>query len=255
MSNGTETVTADTYLGDDGVLQDGWLEALPEGTFEKDDTGKLMTANLSDHKDLPGIIKSFVGQHKLVGSAIQPLKEDATLEQKAEFYQKFGCPKTLEGYELKAPADLPEEMEYREDLMNAMTAIAFSEGASKSLIQKMAAGFNQWQIENFKTQKAAMETAIAKTFDDNEAALKVEWGADFDKNVEITNKLTTQIPELMEIVKLVFEVTGKGNHPVVHKALYNAALKILPDTVVTGGVKTGKTTVPGQLDYSTVVGK
>ena len=254
MSNG-DPVTADAYIGDDGALQDGWLGKFPEGTFEKDDTGKLMTANLADHKDLTGLVKSFVGQHKLVGSAIQPLKDDATPEQKAEFYQKFGCPKTLEGYELKAPTDLPEGMEYREDLMNAMTAIAFSEGASKSLIQKMATGFNQWQIENFKTQKAAMEAAIAKTFDDNEAALKVEWSADYDKNIEITNKLTTQIPELMEIVKLVFELSGKGNHPVVHKALYNAALKILPDSVVSGSPATVKKGVPGQLDYSTVVGK
>lgn len=254
MSNG-DTVAADAYIGDNGVLQDGWLDKFPEGTFDKDDTGKNITANLTDHKDLTGLVKSFVGQHKLVGSAIQPLKEDATPEQKAEFFQKFGCPKTLEGYELKAPTDLPEGMEYREDLMNAMTAIAFSEGASKSLIQKMATGFNQWQIENFKTQKAAMEAAIAKTFDDNEAALKVEWGADYDKNIEITNKLTTQIPELMDIVKLVFELSGKGNHPVVHKSLYKAALKILSDTVVTGGVKTEKTTVEGQLDYSKVVGR
>lgn len=254
MSNG-DTVTADAYIGDNGVLQDDWLDKFPEGTFDKDDTGKNITANLADHKDLTGLVKSFVGQHNLVGSAIQPLKEDATPEQKAEFYQKFGCPKTLEGYELKAPTDLPEGMEYREDLMNAMTAIAFSEGASKSLIQKMATGFNQWQIENFKTQKTAMEAAIAKTFDDGEATLKVEWGADYDKNIEITNKLTTQIPELMDIVKLVFELSGKGNHPVVHKSLYKAALKILPDTVVAGGVKEGKTIVEGQLDYSKVVGK
>ena len=254
MSNG-DPITADAYIGDDGALQDGWLGKFPEGTFEKDDTGKLMTANLADHKDLSGVVKSFVGQHKLVGSAIQPLKDDATPEQKAEFYQKFGCPKTLEGYELKAPTDLPEGMVYRQDLVDAVSTVAMSEGVSKTAMQKLATSFNQWQIENFKTQKAEMEATIAKTFDDNEATLKVEWGADYDKNVEITNKLTTQIPELMEIVKLVFELSGKGNHPVVHKALYNAALKILPDSVVSGSPATGKKGVPGQLDYSTVVGK
>lgn len=250
-----EGISADVFLAENGALQDGWLDKFPEGTFEKDDTGKLMTANLADHKDLTGLVKSFVGQHKLVGSAIQPLKDDATPEQKAEFHQKFGCPKTVEGYELTAPTDLPEGMVYRQDLVDAVSAVAMSEGVNKTAMQKLASSFNQWQIENFKTQKAAREAAIAKTFDDNEATLKVEWGADYDKNIEITNKLTAQIPELMEIVKLVFELSGKGNHPVVHKALYNAALKILPDSVVTGGVKEGKATVPGQLDYSTVVGK
>lgn len=254
MSNG-DPVTADAYIGDNGVLQDGWLDNFPEGTFEKDNTGKLMTANLTDHKDLTGLVKSFVGQHKLVGSAIQPLKEDATPEQRAEFNQKFGCPKTVEGYELTKPTELPEGMVYRQDLVDAVSAVAFKNGVSKTALQELAGSFNQWQIENFKTQKAAQETAIAKTFDDNEAALKVEWGTDYDKNIEITNKLITQIPELMDIVKLVFDLSGKGNHPVVHKTLFKAALKILPDTVVIGGVKTEKTTVPGQLDYSTVVGK
>lgn len=244
-----ETVTADAYIGDDGVFKEDWMDALPEDTFEKDDTGKKMTANLADHKDLKGMVRSFVGQHKLVGSAIQPLKEDATPEQRAEFFQRFGCPKTIEGYELTAPAEIPEGMEYRQELVDAMTAIAFGEGAPKTLMQKLATGFNQWQVENFKTQKATWEAAVAKTFDDNEAALKVEWGADYDKNIEITNKLTTQIPELMDIVKLVFEVTGKGNHPVIHKALFKAALKILPDTVVTGGVTTETKTKPGQLVY------
>jgi len=130
-----------------------------------------------------------------------------------------------------------------------VSAIAFGEGASKSLMQKLAAGFNQWQIENFKTQKTAMEAAINKTFDDNEAALKVEWGEDFDKNVEIINKLAAQAPEVAEITKCVFDVTGKGNHPILHKALYKLALRILPDTVVAGGTVTGTTVPAGQFKY------
>jgi len=249
MSN-EDAITADAYLGDDGTLQDGWLDNLPEGTFEKDETGKLMTANLKDHKDLTGLVKSFVGQHKLVGSAIQPLKEDATSEQKAEFFQKFGCPKTVEGYELTAPTELPEGMEYRQDLVDAVSAVAISEGVSKTAMQKLAGSFNQWQIENFKTQQAAREAAIAKTFDEGEAALKVKWGTDFDKNVEITNKLTTQIPALANIVKLVFDITGKGNHPVVHEALYEAALKILPDTVIAG--EPAREEAAGSLSYPTM---
>lgn len=254
MSNG-ETVTADVFLGDDGVLQEGWLDALPEDTFEKDETGKAIRGNLPDIKDLKGMVKSYVGQHKLVGSAIQPLKEDATPEERAKFYQKFGCPKTVEGYELKAPTELPEGMEYRQDLIDAVSAVALQKGVSKEAMQSMADAFNQWQVEYFKTQKATRESAIEETFDKGEAALKVEWGADFDKNVEITNKLTAQIPELMDIVKLVFELSGKGNHPVLHKALYKAALKILPDNIITGETVTGKKTTPGQLDYSTVVGQ
>lgn len=255
MSNGTETVAADTYIGDNGVLQENWLDNFPEGTFEKDGTGKLMTANLADHKDLTGLVKSFVGQHKLVGSAIQPLKDDATPAQKAEFHQKFGCPKTIAEYELKAPTELPEGMEYRQDLVDAVSAVALGEGVSKTAMQKLATSFNAWQIENFKTQATKRQADIEKTFNEGDAALKVKWGDDYDKNIEIINKLTTQIPALANIVKLVFDISGKGNHPVVHEALFEAALKILPDSVVTGGVKEGKTTVPGQLDYTTVVGK
>lgn len=238
MSNG-DAVTADAYLGENGVLQDGWMDNLAE-ELREDET-------LKNTKDIHGLSSQLVNAQKQLGTAIQIPKDDATPEQKAEFHQKMGCPKTIEGYELVKPTDMPEGMDYREDLMGAMTAIAFGEGASKSLMQKLATGFNQWQVENFKTQKAKQEKDISDIFDKNEAALKVEWGTDFDKNIEITNKLTAQIPELMDIVKLVFDISGKGNHPVVHKALYKAALKILPDTVVTGGVAAKE--VAGSLSY------
>ncbi|GAG14905.1 unnamed protein product, partial [marine sediment metagenome] len=43
----------------------------------------------------------------------------------------------------------------------------------------------------------------------------------------------------------------------VHEALFEAALKILPDKVIAGLGATiiGKKTKPGQLDYSKVVGQ
>lgn len=239
MNNGAEAITADVYIGDDGVLKEGWMDNLSE-ELRGDET-------LKNTKDIQGLSSQLVNAQKQLGTAVQMPKDDATPEQKAEFHQRLGCPKTVGEYELKAPTDLPEGMEYREDLMNAMTTIAFGEGASKALMQKLADGFNQWQIENFKTQATKKQTDIEKTFNEGEAALKVEWGADYDKNIEITNKLTTQIPGLMEITKLVFDLSGKGNHPIVHKALYKAALKILPDSVVAGG-PVGKE-VAGSLSY------
>lgn len=225
MSDG-DPISADAYIGDNGALKDGWMDNLPED-FRDNET-------LRNTKDIQGLSSQLVNAQKQLGTAIQMPNKDATPEQRAEFNQKFGCPKTVEGYEIPVPTELPEGMEYRQDLVDAVSAVAFKNGAPKQLMQELNTAFNQWQIENFKTQKAAQEAAVSKTFDDSEAALKVEWGADFDKNIEITNKLTAQIPELMDIVKLVFETTGKGNHPVVHKALFKAALKILPDTVVTG---------------------
>jgi len=140
-------------------------------------------------------------------------------------------------------------MEYRQDLVDAVSAVAFKHGAPKQLMQELNTAFNQWQIENFKTQKAKKEADIEKTFDEGEAALKVEWSDDFDKNVAIIRKLEAQAPEIQEISDIVFKITGKGNHPVLHKAFYKLALKILPDSVVTGGVKEGKTTPAGQFVY------
>ena len=35
-----EAVAAETILGEDGALQEGWLGHLAEDTFEKDDTGR-----------------------------------------------------------------------------------------------------------------------------------------------------------------------------------------------------------------------
>ena len=57
MSNG-DAIAADAFLSDNGAFQDGWLDNLPEGTFEKDDTGQLKQGDLAER-----IARAHLAEH------------------------------------------------------------------------------------------------------------------------------------------------------------------------------------------------
>ena len=116
----SDAVAAESILGENGTFQDGWLDNMPEGTFEKDDTGALKQGDLKDHKNFGSVCKSYIDTQKLVSSSIQPLPEKPTADQIKAHRTKVGCPDTVEGYEVVAP-DMPEGMAYDDALVKKCT--------------------------------------------------------------------------------------------------------------------------------------
>ena len=70
-----DAIGSDAYLGDNGALQDGWMDNMPDGTFEKDDTGANKVGDLADHKDIAGVVKSYLSNRRLP----EPLQSDTPL--------------------------------------------------------------------------------------------------------------------------------------------------------------------------------
>ena len=258
----TEAVAAEAYLGEDGALQDGWMDNLAEDTFEKDDTGKLKQGDLADHKNIGSIVKSYLNKDKLLGTAIQPLPENATEEQIKAYRAKVGCPESVEGYEVVKPT-LPEGMSFDDELLAKCAQFAIDKNVPKSTFKGLAELLINGQMETFNkitevNAKILAEEAKKKdqAIEDAGNKLKAEWGADYDGNLETANRFY-DLPGNDEVNKAFTDLMaeyGLDSHPAVVKFFHECYKLVKDDSIPGGGGPGGKATVPGQLDYSKVVG-
>lgn len=250
-----EAVIAESILADDGVFQEGWLDTLPEDTFETDETGNFKRSDLADHKDLKSVLKSYVNKDHLIGSAIRPLPDKPTDEEVKVYRSKVGCPETVEGYEVVKPK-LPEGMAFDDELLTACAKFAHDnhmpkglyEGFAKLVMEGHAKSVKEAGEAATKDRDAAIETATNN--------LKAKHGAKYDEVVETANRFY-DLPGNDEVNKAFTDLMkeeGLDSHPAVVEFFHDAYKLVKGDPVPGGGGPAGKHTVPGQLDYSKVVG-
>lgn len=250
-----EAVMADAYLGEDGAFQENWLDSMPEDTFEKDDTGKLKQGDLAEHKNLSGLAKSYLNAQKLVGTAIQPFDEKTTAEQKRAVFTKFGCPEKVEGYDVAKP-ELPEGMEWDEELVKNTAQYAHDNGISKTVFEGLFKMNNERRMAQFKQMAETAKAEQDKTFETATNELKGRWGSEYDGNVEKANRFYN-LPGDDKVNKAfvdLLESKGIQNHPATAEFMCEAYKLVKEDDIPGGTEGAGKTTAPGQLDYSTVQG-
>lgn len=248
----TEAVTAEAYLGEDGSFQDNWMGNLPEDTFEKDDTGKSIQGDLGEYKSVGALVKSYLSKDKLLGTAIQPLAADATAEQKRAHFTKQGCPETAEGYEMTRI----EGQEYDEATIKAASQYAFDNGIPKGVYEGLSKLVIDGQFKANKDVTDAQKVTSDQAVETKTNELKAKLGAKYDEGVEMANRFYN-LPGDDTINKSfveVLEANGLDTHPAVVEFFLEAYKLVKGDTVLEGGGPAGKTTVPGQLDYSKVVG-
>ena len=251
MSNGAgEPVLADAFLGENGALQEGWLGNLPEDTFEKDDTGKAKQGDLAEHKNMASLTKSYMNAQKLLGTAIQPLADDATPEQKRAHFTKLGCPEKVEGYEV-VKTELPEGMVYSDELIAQCKQFAFDTGMPKGIFEGLTKIVTDGQIKNYKEAVAAASAARDKAIETASNELKAKWGAEYDPNIEKANRFY-DMPGDDAVNKAFTDLMaehGLNSHPVVLR-FFHEAYKLTEEESTPGhGSAAGKTTESGQLTY------
>jgi len=262
----TEAVAAESILGEDGAFQDGWLDSMPEDTFEKDDTGKFKQGDLADHKNIGSIVKSYLNKDKLLGTAIQPLGDKPTEDQIKAHRTRVGCPDTVKGYEVAKP-ELPDGMDFDEELLVKCSQYAHDnhipkgvfEGLSKLVVDGQMATYKSVVESNAKIEAENAETAQKEKDKAIETAankLKGEWGAEYDGNLETANRFY-DLPGNDEVNKAFTDLMaekGINSHPIVVKFFHEAYKLVKEDTAPSGEGSAGKIAVPGQLDYTKVVG-
>ncbi len=250
-----DAVAAESIIGENGALQDGWLGHMPEGTFEKDDTGKPKTGDLSEHKNIGSIMKSYLDTQKMVSSSIQPLPDKPTDEQVAAHRTKIGCPETADGYEVNKP-EMPENMVWDEELAKACAKYAHDNHMPKGIFEGLFKMVVDGQIEESKKLTEADAKDADKTVETASNQLKAKHGAKYDAILEMGNRFY-DLPGSDEINKAftdLMKAQKLDSHPAVIEFMHEAYKLVKGDTIPEGGDAGGKTTQPGQLNYGTVVG-
>lgn len=221
MTNGTEH-------------PDGWTAQLPDDLksneaftgFEK--IGDFATAYLEQGKaktELDG---------KLANS-VQLLKDDATDEEKADFFNKIGRPEAPDNYEFQRP-ELPDDIPYNEDLEKEFRSIVHGAGLTKTQAGIIYNWFHSTGIDADKARKAADQKFKEMRQKEAVDSLKKEWGEEnYGKNVEIANRAVKAVEsEGVKDFKSYLDESGFGDNLKLIEAFYIIGTKILDDTTLPG---------------------
>lgn len=159
------------------------------GTQEGSQTAWYDSLNLSDEykglaqvknfKDANDLFKSYKNLESLTGVdkneiiRIPKAKEGETPDY-SEVFKALGRPDDVAGYEL------PDN-----DFAKAAAQKLFDLGLSKNQAKGMADWFDSYQSELAKTQQETAEANQQRIYDESVEALKKEWAAKYDENLNI----------------------------------------------------------------------
>ena len=120
--------------------------------------------------------QSLIGRHaEKLGKAIVPLGEDATDEEREDFYKKLGRPDDVDGYSLEVPEGA------NEDDYNVLRKAGFAAGVSDDQLKRMHEAYREGIMELYGDPKDAGVKL--------EEAAKTKFGEDFPVVIENMNRL------------------------------------------------------------------
>jgi len=199
-------------------------------------TGDLQKSeSLTKFKNISELGKAYGELEGRLGKSITIPGEDSTDEERANFFAKLGRPENADGYELQFGENIPEymkkafqadEKEFRE--------LMFKSGFSGDQAKAMH-GYIQDKLLDGQKLEAMFRQ---KQYNDGTTALKESWGADFGKNLNISQMALQRFADIESIQFL--KESGLGNHPGVIKMMYKIGQAISEDTFVDGGEAGGK---------------
>jgi hypothetical protein len=230
-----------TELFDDSVknaeqsseVKDGeasWVDKLPND-LKTDEY--LKTAK--KFKDEGALLKSYIEAQKKIGQKGVLLPgENATDEDKNNFYKQLGRPDAPEGYDLKKPENMSEDLVYDEDRVKWFAEISHKLGLSKAQVQGFFDEHNKVEAAKAEENKKTLEE-----FKNNSiASLKKEWKSDFSRKMSKV-EATVKVFGGREGIELL-KATGLNFHPVMVKMLEKIGSRMGEHMLHDGYVETDK---------------
>lgn len=169
-----------------------WLpKATPEDVSYVQSKGWDKSENPSET-----ILQSYRHLEKLNGAvaggkAIMPLEEGADQATKDAYFEKLGRPKDVTGYEIAEPfAGMSPE------ISEGLVKLAHEQGFTKAQVQAL----HKW---NGETAAQINNTFEANTLVENQRqvdALKKDWGAAYDTNIQYAKEAVTKLGWTPEII-------------------------------------------------------
>jgi len=163
-----------------------------------------------DQINYANVLKSYVHQQKMLGKdKIVVPDKDTSEDQWKETFRKLGVPEKLEDYTIENK--IPEGVEISEDMFEGFKKLAHEKGILPKQAQEVADYYNQ-SIAN--TVKAQLDASRASMAAESEA-LKSEWGADYERNLNYADQGLSQFAD--ESMRQYFIDSGLAQNPKVQK--------------------------------------
>jgi len=208
QSQGTPA-PSEFLAGSDGTLTSDWLSRLNVSDEIKADK------NLQGITDINQLAEQFSNAQKLIGKkTINKIPgQDATEEERQSFFRELGVPDNPEKYELNTES-VPEGAELDENLLNNFKDTAHKLNMTPDQAQGLMDWFHQQTGQSLQDAQQQNEQQKQEAMQ----ALKQEWGRDFDKNLQVANKLVDkyELSGILDQEKL-------SNSPDLAKALNQIA--------------------------------
>ena len=192
-----------------------WVPEDYREEFRNDSTLNIFTSQ-------DAFIKAVLADRKDNGVAVKIPGENATEEDWGKFYDKLGRPESLEAYGLSK--ELPEGLDFSEELYNGFTKEIYSAGLSKKQAEQIYNWYNKTSAEMAKDIDARIQASYKKSVDDAVANLKKEWGTDYQKNLDSAVAMANKF--LSPATKQYLNATKLGNNPLLIKDFYNLSKQV-----------------------------
>lgn len=192
-------------------------------------------ASLAKFENVADLGKSDVNLQKQIGGRIKVPGADAKPEELAEFYSKLGRPETPDKYGLKINPDL-KLPEADAKVIEQLTPVFSKAAHDLGLTPKQAQGLMDWFGADAANNAQARVAGQAKAVETNTAALKTDWGADYDKNLSITQRAFKRLTDdFKDPIAGLIKEAGLDGDPRVLKFFHKLAQEQDEDSTKGGG--------------------
>jgi hypothetical protein len=170
-----------------------------------------------DSTDINHLAERALTMRQKLANAIIPPGKDAKPEEIAAYRQKIGVPETPDGYTWQDPEGYtPTETD---KAMRGTMAKAFHDA---NISAEAAKALTATYREMITAQAQAIKDADAKYAQESDAALKTEWGADYEKNKTYAGRAAKEIfGDQFDDARNIEDKNGKFvlDNPIMLKAL------------------------------------
>lgn len=222
--------------GDDDAPKASFFEGL------SDENKQLVAAKKWDQSDdvnLNTILDGYRNAEKLIGNPNAMEVPSAADPFNSPLWEKLGVPADATGYEVTRP-EMPEGLAYDETLESKVLEAAAGVKMLPQQVNALVAAFADHQA----SQQEAVATGLKQQGEKALAALKSDWGAEFDGNVNVAKQAAAHLELLNEDGTNVLDaLEGQLGMVPVTKLMHKIGL-MLGEDVVKGGNGTGFGTTP-----------
>lgn len=203
-------------VGEGGVLNDKWTDALPED-IRNDPAFKSI-------KTFEALGKSYLSAHKLVGAEkiVIPGK-NATKEEREAFYNKLGRPETPDKYQFQKPENLPKELNWDDTRVQAFAAKAHEMGITQAQFAELVKYDTELKLQGFQQ----LDQQKVQAQDECVKELQKDWGNAFPQQLTKARRVAEMFGGIG-----VFEEMGVGDNPKMLKILADIGSRIGEDKIL-----------------------